>query len=452
MTDAERFYAERDRRTREYGVPVEVLEREVAVVVGADAAGSRAGQVAALALVNMLARIHRSVSVSVPIAALQAKALVEATDLRSAMLATARAINPFLRLEENIGPVAAGVPSVGLGSDAPGGLDCYIGAESAVAIVSDTPVSFNGSSIAVLGAGLASTLAAADLLRLVTAGVRPLPRRVSAWGFGEGNLAETGPANIGPVDVGDVLVVGAGAVGSSFVYWVRELGHSGKWVVVDGDSVELHNTNRALGLVAADAGWPAGEPAKKATRAAGLIGCERFPVWYDEWMKEHDADRPDIVLPLANDRGVRAFIGSRGEPILVHATTSSQNTAEFHRHILGRDECIDCRYPPNKEPDFTCATGPVEVSESTSVDAALPYLSGAAGLLLAAGLMQLSQPMMIERPHNHYRLHMPTGNRSWTRSIRRCAQSCVPRVTLDVARSVHSESRWVHLLGGPNSE
>ncbi|HXF37910.1 MAG TPA: hypothetical protein VNO17_12140, partial [Actinomycetota bacterium] len=105
--------------------------------------------------------------------------------------------------------------------------------------------------------------------------------------------------------------------------------------------VELHNTNRALTLLAADAGWPDGTPrqpgAMKATAAADLLGIDAYEGWYHEWLAENGDRRPDLVLPLANDFSVRHAIGQRGESILVHATTSPNWTAELHRHVAGRD-------------------------------------------------------------------------------------------------------------------
>ena len=72
----------------------------------------------------------------------------------------------------------------------------------------------------------------------------------------EGDEADAAPEVTGPLDVGDVLVAGAGAVGSCLLYWLREIGVVGSWDVVDGDIIKLHNTNRSLGFMAADAGWP----------------------------------------------------------------------------------------------------------------------------------------------------------------------------------------------------
>jgi len=78
------FYAERDRRTLQYGSENDALERPVLIMVGPDVAYTRAGQVAALALVNMAARVHRRIGLSIPAAPLTARSLVPAHDPRTA--------------------------------------------------------------------------------------------------------------------------------------------------------------------------------------------------------------------------------------------------------------------------------------------------------------------------------------------------------------------------------
>jgi molybdopterin/thiamine biosynthesis adenylyltransferase len=441
MSDRARFYAERDRRTVEYGIDAGFLESQVAVVVGEEAAASRPGQVATLALVNMLARIHRSIALVVPPSPLVARTLVPGDDLPDVLVATATAIDPFISIELVDRP-PSDTPCIGLGAGLPAGLAVYVGAQGAAATLADAPQSISTTEATILGAGLGACLAAADLLYLVTSGRAPHPRRVSVWGFGEGDAAGAGPEVTGPVDVGDVLVAGAGAVGSCLSYWLREIGVVGSWDVVDGDIIRLHNTNRSLGVLATDAGWPTGDPARKAQRAADLIGATPHVQWYHEWIESHPTSRPDLVLPLANDHGVRHLIGQRGEPVLLSATTSPHETAALHRQIPGRDDCMDCRFPDATIPKFECSTGPVQTSEGTSTDAALPFLSATAGLLLASGLLQLQARSIGDRAENQWTLWVATANRSWQMSRRACATGCQNVVPMNAVRAFNRNSRW----------
>jgi hypothetical protein len=443
IDDRSRFYAERDLRTLQYGADPAVLDRPVAVHIGEDAATTRAGQVTVLALVNMLARMYRRLVLIIPDGPLLARSLVDASDFATACVSTAKAIDPFIDLELG-SRRRSSMPSAGIGLAATKGLDYYLGADRFGATLATDPLEIANSHSTVLGGGLAACLGAAALFR-VGHGHRASPRHLSLWGFSEGDQAPPGPAQVEPVNVGDVLVVGAGAVGSALCYWLAELGMTGRWVVTDGDLAEFHNLNRTIGLVAADAGWPDTTSANKAVVAARVFGAEPFPGWYHEWLKTHGDARPDLILALANDYGVRHAIGQRGANLVLHATTSSNWTAEFHRHIADRDDCIDCRIPQELRADFTCSIGSVQPSRKTSPDAALPFLSAAAGLLLVAGLVRLQHGTLQLGPHNHWRLLLELEHRTWQRSHRRCREGCTQVLAKSIRRAINTGTRWVEL-------
>jgi hypothetical protein len=438
-----RFYRERDRRTLQYGADPAVLERPVAVQIGEDAAATQAGQVTILALVNMLARVHRRLVLSMPDGPLLARSLVTASDLVTACVSTAKAIDPFIDLEVSARR-RSWMPSVGIGLAVATGLDYYLGADRLAATLATDPVKTANSQSTVLGAGLAACLGAAAVFRLGH-GHRATPRRLSLWDFTEGEHAPSGPEEVERVDVGDVLVVGAGAVCSALCYWLAQVGVTGQWLVVDGDAAELHNTNRTLGLLAADAGWPNTTPANKAVAAARLLGVQSFPGWYHQWLEAHGDARPDLVLPLANNYGVRHAIGQRGENLLLHATSSNNWTAELHRHLAGRDDCIDCRIPEELQARFTCSTGPTQPGTNSSFDAALPFLSGAAGLLLAVGLVRLQHGILQREPHNQWRLHFELGHRTWQRSRHYCREGCAQVLDESIRRALNARGRWAKL-------
>jgi hypothetical protein len=405
------FYAERDKRTVQYGGVTEALERPVLIVVGSDAAGTRAGQVAALALVNMAARVHRRIGLRLPVAPLAARSLIPAHDLQEAAIKTARAINPVLDIDLNPGaPTTAYAATAGLGRQVPDNLDLYLdwqGGRGTLATSPNPPGVPDADAMFV--SATASILGAAALFRLVhnqpiqRADFNPLELTSDA--------AHTRD-HTGPIDVGDVLTVGAGAVTSALLYWIRELRPRGSWDVVDGDDAVLHNTNRCLTMIAADAGWPAGEPTgmllNKAIVGARAIGGRAHTQWYDQWQPNHEA-RHDLVLPLANGRDVRTLIAQRGEPLLLHATTSPHWTAELHRHLPGRDDCPTCRIPDNTQPRLACSTGPAIPDDPDSPDAALPFLSAAAGLLLAAALAELPEGAALQDRFNHWQLDLTFG-------------------------------------------
>jgi hypothetical protein len=211
------------------------------------------------------------------------------------------------------------------------------------------------------------------------------------------------------INVGNVDVIGGGAVGHALTYWANVFGFDGHWAVIDGDVAELHNANRCLGMTVAAAGWPlgvpTGEPLNKAISAAANSGAEPLPYWYDDLPFERP--RPDLVLVLANEYGVRETVAQSGEPLLLHATTSPNWTAELHRHIPGRDDCPACRIPSKHLGTFLCSEGPARPSDPGDGDAALPFLSATAGLVLCAALIDLgSDGRILDERTNHWLIHL----------------------------------------------
>ncbi len=82
----------------------------------------------------------------------------------------------------------------------------------------------------------------------------------------------------------------------------------------------------------------------------------------------------DLVMPLANERGVRAAIQGRQSTVLLSATTGNDWQAQLHRHVAGVDDCTICRIPPDT-PQLSCSTSTVEAA-GREVDATLPFLFG----------------------------------------------------------------------------
>ena len=139
---------------------------------------------------------------------------------------------------------------------------------------------------------------------------------------------------------------------------------------------------------------------RRATCAPSALGAWRsVPHWYDaQGADEVRAGVFDLVLPLANERGIRPLLQGRGQTVLLRATTTPNWTVLAHRYIAGHDDCIVCRLPVEDESSFTCSTG--AVGEEVRVDASLPFLSAAAGLLLLTDIVRLQLGRLLERPAN----------------------------------------------------
>jgi hypothetical protein len=199
-------------------------------------------------------------------------------------------------------------------------------------------------------------------------------------------------------------------------------------------------------MTAAEAGWPAGESRRKVEISASIAAAGTYVGGYEKWLQEHPDSRPDLVLPLANGLGLRRSIGQRGDPLILHATTSPAWLAQLHRHLAGLDDCIDCRLP-DIPPQFNCSTAPVNVGNSqTSEDAALPFVSAASGLLLATELLRLGRERSCPGPKNIHWIDFKSPRIEFRRGIHRCREGCDSGLPLHIVREASASSRWVHLL------
>lgn len=443
--DRDRFYLERDRRTRGYDVATDRLDTPVRINLGADIAASPAAQALVLAVTNMVCRIHRRVDLRLPEVDLLIPTLVPADTLSEAAQALALAIDPYIDLGAND---SASCPTLAVG-DVEG--TYWLGADGYIGHLADTPVPITDHPASILGAGMAACLGAAALLLAVT-GAPVRARSVSLWGF-DNQPVEPGPRRSpGPIDVGDrIALIGAGAVGSAILYWLQLLGVRGDWIVVDGDVVKLHNTNRSLGMFAADAGWadgtPGGPVANKADIGAALIGATPVVDWYDGWVRDHGAGL-DLLIPAGGERDIRRNLGLLGLPLMIQGATSPDWQVQLHRHGPA-DSCPACRFPAEPTADFACSTGALPDTTDTegadSPDAALPFLSGAAGLLVVAALTQLEDGY-LDQPVNQHGLLFGLGTQvDWWNTITSCRSECTARLPVSLRGQLNAGRRWAGL-------
>lgn len=469
------FYAARDQRTLQYGATVDALTRPVTLIIDSAAATTADGQAVARALIDMLARVHRQVRIVAP-------EVVMAGDqtLGRRLAELAAQIDPFQNTERAphadelvvlvAGRAAPNLDECDSGTGIPGGADVvatWWGGRGEVHIGGVSPIAYSDmrhtpdsteprigqaadpivEADHLLGACTAACLAAAAVFGLAL-GSAPEPTAINMLERTAG--ADASPASIaGPIEIGDVQVVGAGAVAHALAYWAREYRVVGEWEFVDGDLAEIHNTNRCMAMTTASAGWPngvaSGEADHKVTSVAAIIDAVATPTWFDELPA--DRKRRDLVLVLANERNVRTEVASMGEPLLLHATTSPNWTAELHRHVADVDDCPGCRIPETARPSFGCSSGAAVPGSDGSGDAALPFLSAAAGLMLAVALLDLGhRQTLLAGRFNHWPLNMSLIGNTWQRVPHpggRCphTQPAAVRATVQAAEP----RRWDYL-------
>jgi hypothetical protein len=443
MKSAEAFYEQRDLRTVEYLGGMGLGARAVHLEIDATASRTRVGQTALLTLINLLARVHRQISVNLPepAASLVAITPIAAATLAECVLRTAQAIDPY-------GSCAIGASSqqdaisCGLGPTVTG-LQHYVGWEGCVGLLDREPLRASCNDAALSGAALAACLGAMAVFR-TSLGMATSNRTLSVWSYQENQAAEPGPSMFAPPDVGRVLLVGAGAVAAALTYWCTTLGAGGSWTVVDQDVVALHNTNRGLVFTPRHAGWFGDNPAYKADVLATLLPNARaYSTWYDTCADLHDMEF-DVVLCLANGRHVRELVANRSAPVVMQATTGATWLSELHRHIIGMDDCPACRLGAVTPLRLACSS--VEIPTiAGSTDAALPFLSAASGLMLYTALQQLQAGELTARARNDWRWDFDSPHRLAASGMRRCRTECATALAPEVRQTIYGGTRWAHV-------
>jgi hypothetical protein len=195
------------------------------------------------------------------------------------------------------------------------------------------------------------------------------------------------------LNLGNTQIVGVGSVGSAVIYLIGMLPVLGNFLLVDLDTVKYVNLNRSPLFGIPDVGKAKVAVAKEYLRE--LLPVRAFHGRYDEYVEQHGRapGRLDLLLPLANEYGVRATIENNYPPLQVYGTTASDWGINYHRHIPIQEDCSLCRFPLDVvENPMACSGAQVKIAGGQQVDAALPFLSVAAAALTVADLLKLHLP------------------------------------------------------------
>jgi hypothetical protein len=195
------------------------------------------------------------------------------------------------------------------------------------------------------------------------------------------------------LNVGHILMVGAGSVGSSAAYCMRLARLAGRITIVDKDDVKIENFNRSPIFGRRTFGLLKSEAVAQFLRGSPL-SPEPLQLWWNDLIEQRNRESFDfdVWLPLANEFNVRSSMQNNVPPIMIHASTSSNWGVNHGRHVPGRDDCLVDRFRDEvSADDLTCATGQVTI-QGTAADAALPFSSMFAGLLIASDLVRAQLP------------------------------------------------------------
>ena len=196
-------------------------------------------------------------------------------------------------------------------------------------------------------------------------------------------------------DVGRVMMVGVGAVGSSAAFFMDLFGLVADLTCADADEVKIENLGRTPAFSTSNCGERKVEALADVLTGSSLR-ITPIPAWWHE-LASNDLRAFDIVVPVANEHGVRAHIQHALPPLMIHASTGSNWLVNFGRHVPGRDDCLLERFAGFEKPlQLACSEGEVPVAQGQSIDASLPFLSFWAGLLVATDMVRLA---VADYPH-----------------------------------------------------
>jgi hypothetical protein len=196
------------------------------------------------------------------------------------------------------------------------------------------------------------------------------------------------------IDFGTIWTVGTGSVGTSALYYLALISKTINLTLFDMDRVKVENMDRSPMFGASDLG----EYKVKVTEAfLGNMGIKDISV-VEKALHESDlfVNRsqgvPDIFISAANELNVRSTIETSFPPLQIYGTTGKNWQASMVRHIPLVDPCSCCLFPDNIHADTACATSKAEVDSGEQIDAALPFLSFAAGIMTASELLKTNLP------------------------------------------------------------
>jgi hypothetical protein len=406
----EEFYAVRDDRTNRYpGASRAYQNVTCSVLVTPDIAQTARGQAMVLVAANLLSRWCRNVTLVVTPTHLHPDLGMGTGDLVDAILSQMRDADPFGSFAVVHSPIQAHIALV-IGQwhlDIPASAKVFIDAVDWLASISYTrpPPLLVGDDRNWFGAIAAACLGTAQMFKVAVEVPRDRFFREGIfdlfsmkWIDGD---AQRQPAPWpSDMNVGSVLMVGSGSVASAAAYCMRLVAMAGHVAIVDKDVVKIENFNRSPIFGRSNFRLPKAEAVANYLQGSSLK-TEALPMWWNDFVsrQQRNSFDFDVWLPLANEFNVRLSMQNNVPPLMIHASTTGNWGINHGRHVPGRDDCLADRFPSGVfKDDLTCAEGEVRTQETT-IDAALPFLSLFAGLLIAADLVRAQLPGYPQVPN-----------------------------------------------------
>jgi hypothetical protein len=390
------WYRERNDRSLRYAGRVFPNDRPIVLSMGTDAATRYDGQVAAIVAANLLARMTPSLVFDVPDVEILPPLPWAGAKLRVQMTASAFAADPSGFFRSRKPKDGDYILSLGRQYSAAtvhgSGWNAFVGAGA-----SPLPDSNQTNPV---GPALASILAVARLFALEMVPMDG-PYLFNAFNWRSHAISDS---EVSQVDLtsnfGSIWSVGTGSVGTAVLYFLTLVTNRFSSALFDMDSVKIHNLDRSPIFVASDSEEVNRRSKVDATeaylRSVGVqnVAKEQKPLDESALWFDRKTGTPDLLISAANERNVRYIIEQSSPPLQIYGTTGANWEASVIRHIPLVDPCSCCLFPPDTlQAATTCATETVVHTDTgEGVDASLPFLSFAAGLMATAEVLKAGLP------------------------------------------------------------
>lgn len=341
------------------------------------------GQVAVLTAANLFSRMTPSVALAFPDVPVHSALPWSGQSLHQTALAQMRAADPYgqfairERLSDDyrlhLGPEGAESVVHGVGWNA------YIGG-------GPSPLP-DASELNCFGAALAVVLAGSQIF-LHDFAPTNVPCTCNALNWLNEAVPDAPACPLGE-PLGKIWVAGVGSVGTAALYFLTLATRNFAAALIDHDRVKLHNLDRSPIFVASDIWRFKVDAARDYLRGLGVreVLADAHPLHESRLWNERQPGEPDLLIAAANEMKVRYYIEAGYPPRQLYGTTGQNWQAAVIRHEPFGNACSLCLFPADQAAASTaCATAPADTSsqQTEQVDAALPFLSFAAGLMAAA--------------------------------------------------------------------
>ena len=397
---------ERDDRTIRYAARRLNPDRCIAITASFPYIWRYDGQIAILTAANLLSRMSPSIILAFPDVPVHSALPWAGRSLHEIILSQMRAADPYGRFQArsfqasdyrfHLGPNGNNFVIHGLGWNA------YLGPSPSPLLDIDDGNPF-GAAFAVIVA--VSQVFVHDF----ETPNDPFLANTLTW---EHDQASSAPA-LSQDHLGNIWVVGAGSVGTAALYFLSLITRRFSAVLIDMDRIKRQNLDRSPIFTDNDVGRYKVEATRDFLQDIGIsnVQTEICALHESELWSGRPAGTPDLLIAAANEQNVRYHVEAQYPPIQLYGTTGGSWQASLIRHIPGIEPCSCCLFPDEiSHAALACGSASVQsdFNGTEQIDAALPFLSFAAGLMTATEIFKLSLPgypfninrvFLYTRPH-----------------------------------------------------